>query len=59
MKDPSPDKALAARDALYSLRQFVTPDDQKRIDAALLPGARGRSRRRATCARDGTRSTRC
>ncbi len=37
MKDPSPDKALAARDALYSLRQFVTPDDQKRIDAALLP----------------------
>jgi hypothetical protein len=37
MKDPSPDKALEARDALYSLRQFVTPDDQKRIDAALLP----------------------
>jgi HEAT repeat protein len=37
MKDPSPDKALAARDGLYSLRQFVTPDDQKRIDAALVP----------------------
>jgi HEAT repeat protein len=37
MKDPSPDKALEARDGLYSLRQFVTPDDQKRIDAALLP----------------------
>jgi hypothetical protein len=37
MKDPSPDKAIAYRDALYSLRQFVTPDDQKRIDAALLP----------------------
>jgi hypothetical protein len=37
MKDPSPDKALASRDALYSLRQFVTPDEQKRIDAALLP----------------------
>jgi hypothetical protein len=37
MKDPSPEKALASRDALYSLRQFVTPDDQKRIDAALLP----------------------
>jgi hypothetical protein len=37
MKDPSPDKALASRDALYSLRQFVTPDEQKRIDGALLP----------------------
>ena len=37
MKDPSPDKALTYRDALYSLRQFVTPDDQKHIDAALLP----------------------
>src|SRR4029079_9241345 len=33
MKDPSPDKALEARDGLYSLRQYVTPDDQKRIDA--------------------------
>jgi hypothetical protein len=37
MKDPAPDKALAYRDALYSLRQFTPPDDQKRIDAALLP----------------------
>jgi hypothetical protein len=37
MKDPAPDKALSARDGLYSLRQFVTPDEQKRIDAALLP----------------------
>jgi HEAT repeat protein len=37
MKDPAPDKALEARDGLYSLRQFVTPEDQKRIDAALLP----------------------
>ena len=37
MKDPSADKALAYRDALYSLRQFVTPDEQKRIDAVLLP----------------------
>jgi HEAT repeat protein len=37
MKDPSPDKALAYRDALYSLRQFVPPDEQKRIDAALVP----------------------
>jgi hypothetical protein len=37
MKDPSPDKSLAYRDALYSLRQFVPPDEQKRIDAALIP----------------------
>ncbi|HSZ81716.1 MAG TPA: hypothetical protein VLA14_05515 [Polyangia bacterium] len=37
MKDPSPDKALNYRDALYSLRQFVTPDEQKHIDAALVP----------------------
>jgi len=37
MKDPSPDKALAYRDALFSLRQFALPDDQRRIDAALLP----------------------
>ena len=43
MKDPSPDKALSARDALYSLRQFVTPDDQKRIDAALLPALEAES----------------
>jgi hypothetical protein len=37
MKDPAPEKALAYRDALFSLRQFAQPDDQKRIDAALLP----------------------
>lgn len=39
MKDPSPEKAVAARDGLFSLRQVgpATPDDQKRIDAALLP----------------------
>src|SRR5262249_40810060 len=38
MKDPSsPEKALAYRDALFSLRQSAPPDDQKRIDAALLP----------------------
>lgn len=37
MKNPSPEKALESRDALYSLRQFVSPDDQKHIDAALLP----------------------
>jgi hypothetical protein len=37
MKDPAPEKALAFRDALFSLRQFAPPDDQKRIDGALLP----------------------
>jgi hypothetical protein len=37
MKDPAPEKALAYRDALFSLRQVASPDDQKRIDAALLP----------------------
>jgi HEAT repeat protein len=37
MKDPTPEKALAYRDALFSLRKGVTPDDQKRIDATLLP----------------------
>ena len=36
-QDPSPDKSLAYRDALFSLRQVAPPDDQKRIDAALLP----------------------
>jgi len=36
MKDPSPDKALAYRDALYSLRQFVPPDEQKRIAEAYI-----------------------
>jgi len=36
MKDPSPDKALAYRDALFSLRGLVPADDQKRIDEALL-----------------------
>jgi hypothetical protein len=37
MKDPAPEKALAYRDALFSLRQVAGPEDQKRIDAALLP----------------------
>jgi hypothetical protein len=37
MKDPSPERALAYRDALYSLRQLAAPEDQKRIDAELLP----------------------
>jgi hypothetical protein len=37
MKDPAPEKALAYRDALFSLRLVALPEDQKRIDAALLP----------------------
>jgi hypothetical protein len=37
MKDPSPERALAFRDALFSLRQGLSGDEQKRIDAALLP----------------------
>jgi hypothetical protein len=37
MRDPSPDKALAARDGFYSLRQFLSGEDQRQIDAALLP----------------------
>ncbi len=37
MKDPAPEKALAYRDALFSMRQFGNPDEQKRIDDALMP----------------------
>ena len=37
MKDPAPEKALAYRDALFSLRLVALPEDQKRIDAAILP----------------------
>jgi hypothetical protein len=37
MKDPAPEKALAYRDALFSLRQYGNPDEQKRIDDALMP----------------------
>src|SRR5579863_841853 len=37
MKDPAPEKSLAYRDALFSLRQVASAEDQKRIDAALLP----------------------
>ena len=37
MKDPAPERALAYRDALYSLRQVMPPDEQKRIDGAILP----------------------
>ncbi len=36
MKDPSPDKSLAYRDALFSLRAGAPADDQQRIDQALL-----------------------
>jgi hypothetical protein len=41
MKDPSPERAVAARDALFSVRGSVGPADQKRIDAALLPSIEG------------------
>jgi len=37
MKDPSPDKSLAARDALFAIRGYATPEDQKQIDSSLLP----------------------
>ncbi|HXJ20241.1 MAG TPA: hypothetical protein VMT03_08410 [Polyangia bacterium] len=36
MKDASPDKTLEYRDALFSLRGMAPPEDQKRIDEALL-----------------------
>jgi len=32
------EKALAARDALFSLRALASPEDQAQIDAALMPG---------------------
>jgi hypothetical protein len=34
----SPEKSLAARDALFSLRALASAEDQAQIDAALLPG---------------------
>jgi HEAT repeat protein len=37
MKDPTPDKSLAYRDALFSLRNDASAEEQKRIDATLLP----------------------
>jgi hypothetical protein len=37
MKDPMPDKSLGARDALFSIRGYAAPEDQKGIDGALLP----------------------
>jgi hypothetical protein len=33
----TPEKALAARDALFSLRALASPEDQAQIDAALMP----------------------
>jgi hypothetical protein len=41
MKDPAPERALAYRDALFSLREVASAEDQKRIDAALLPALQG------------------
>src|SRR6266700_7084576 len=41
MKDPMPEKSLGARDALFSIRGYATPEDQKRIDGALLPAIAG------------------
>lgn len=37
MKDPTPDKSLAARDALFAIRAYATPEEQRGVDAALLP----------------------
>jgi hypothetical protein len=37
MHDPSPDKALAFRDALFSLRQFAAAEEKEQIDVILLP----------------------
>ena len=33
----TPEKALAARDALFSMRALASPEDQARIDGALMP----------------------
>ena len=37
IKDPAPDKSLSARDALFSIRAYASPEEQKSIDGALLP----------------------
>jgi hypothetical protein len=37
MHDPSPEKALAFRDALFSLRQFADGEEKAKIDSLLLP----------------------
>jgi len=37
MADPSLPRARSARDALFSIRAYAPPDEQKQIDAVLLP----------------------
>jgi len=37
MSNPAMPKARAARDGLFSVRAYADPDDQKQIDAVLLP----------------------
>jgi hypothetical protein len=37
MNDPSLPKARAGRDALFGVRAYAPPEEQKQIDAALLP----------------------
>jgi hypothetical protein len=37
MKDPDVVKARTARDALFSLRELAPPEEQKQIDAQLIP----------------------
>jgi HEAT repeat protein len=37
MQEPAPERSLSYRDALFSVRQYAPPEEQKRIDAALLP----------------------
>jgi HEAT repeat protein len=37
MSNPSLPRARAARDGLFSVRAYADPDDQKQIDAVLLP----------------------
>jgi hypothetical protein len=37
MNNPALPKARAARDALFSVRPFAPPEEQRQIDAALLP----------------------
>ena len=51
----TPEKALAARDALFSLRALASPEDQTQIDAALMPGLEADLR--AGRVRNGRQST--
>jgi hypothetical protein len=37
IKNPALPKARAARDALFSVRQYAPPEEQKQIDAVMLP----------------------